>query len=177
MKQWTAYILFFSTLLIACTNNKGTESIRQLEKTAVRHFSDSLQADTFKVKITGDSPEQMQLLFTITSAAGKQLYNKHIKATELFSNYDATIDLNKKKNQVTFLKEEMDRFFDDENFLEPAITEQENPDKNVPDPEFYEELKQSQLNGFIYRLGKENKIYIGWSTKNSQVKVYYNCCK
>jgi serine/threonine-protein kinase RIO1 len=68
-------------------------------------------------------------------------------------------------------------FLDDENFLEPAVTENETPDQYTPDKKFHNELKQSALNGFKYRTGKETNIYIAWSEKEKRVKPYYNCCK
>lgn len=170
--------VFLATTFISCNNSGGNSSVHIVDglKTVVKPFSDSLQADTFKIKIAGDA-DNKHLLFSITSFEGKLIYEEDIKADDLFKNYDATINLKKKKNQVKFLNEELERFFDEENFLEPAIMENETPDQYVPDKAFYEELKQSQLNGFIYRLGKENKMYIGWSEKDRKVKAYYNCCK
>ena len=74
---------------------------------------------------------------------------------------------------MKFLKNEVQYFFEEEHFLEPAVMPNEQPDKNVPDKIFYEELKHTQLNGFNYRLAKEAKIYIAWSEKEQKVKVYY----
>lgn len=166
-----------ASMLISCngSGDESTETATEI-KTINKHFSDSLNADTFRIKMVGNKNGK-HLVFTITSFEGKLIYEEDIKADDLFKNYDATINLKKKNNQIKFLNEEMERFFDDENFLEPAIMEQEIPDQHVPDKVFYEELKKSQLNGFIYRLGKENKRYIGWSAKENKVKAYYDCCK
>ncbi|TDQ11114.1 hypothetical protein [Pedobacter metabolipauper] len=179
MKHIVVYLLIFSGILAACSRNGNPKETltNDLEKTVIKPFSDSLKADTFKLKLIGDEPKKMTLLFTITSFEGKEIYNISIKATDLFKNYDATIDLTKKNNQVKFISDEAARFFDDENFMEPAVTEQEQPDQYVPDKLFFAELKQTQLNGFIYRLGKENKIYIAWSVQQKKTKTYYNCCK
>lgn len=178
MKKTTICLLLFAFSLTAC--NSGTDDDQTsdtAERSMNKPFSDPIQADTFRVSLSGKSPEEMVLTFRITSHRGKEIYKEQIKANELFKNYDATIDLKKKKNQVKFMNEELARFFDEENFMEPAITEEETPDQFVPDRAFYEELKASQLNGFIYRLGKENKVYIGWSEKEQKVKTYYSCCK
>lgn len=179
MNRWTAGILIGLSVLVACSGSGTKETIpaAEQEKTMVRPFSDSLQADTFKVKIEGSKPKDMQLVFSIRSFEGRQIYRVSIKATDLFKNYDATINLDKKKNQLKFLKEEISRFFDEENFMEPAVTEQESPDQHVPDEAFFEQLKADGLNGFIYRLGKEQKIYIAWSLTEKKVKPYYICCK
>lgn len=179
MKLLTACILIGACTLLACSGSATKEIIPadEQQKIVVKSFSDSLRADTFKVKIEGSKPKDMQLAFTIRSFEGKLIYNISVKATDLFKNYDATINLNKKDNQVKFLKEEISRFFDEENFMEPAVTEQESPDQYVPDKAFFEELKKNQLNGFIYRLGKEHKVYIAWSVTEKKVKPYYICCK
>ncbi|HMI03662.1 MAG TPA: hypothetical protein VK541_14360 [Pedobacter sp.] len=179
MNRLTACILIGASVLAACSSPGAGETIPadEQQKIIVRPFSDSLQADTFKVKIEGSKPKDMQLAFTIRSFEGRQIYSISIKAADLFKNYDATINLNKKDNQIKFLKEEISRFFDEESFMEPAVTEQENPDQYVPDRVFFEELKKNQLSGFIYRLGKEHKVYIAWSVTEKKVKPYYICCK
>lgn len=67
-------------------------------------------------------------------------------------------------------------FFDEEHFLEPAVTEDQQPDNNSPDQPFYDELKITHLNGFYYSLGKDKSIYLAWSAKEKKVKIYYQCC-
>lgn len=170
--------LFALVVLTSCSNSDNQDSIKidEIAAIAVKPFSDSLKTDTFRVKLMGTEPKEMYLSFTITSFEGKKIYDIRINAKELFKNYDVK-NLNKKKTQIKFLKDEVDRFLDDENFMEPAVTDQESPDANVPDKSFYEELKKSQLNGFIYRLGKEQKRYIGWSQRDKKVRPYYSCCK
>lgn len=179
MKFLTVCILIGASVLAACSSPGSGETIPagEQQKIIVKSFSDSLQADTFKVKIEGSKPKDMRLAFTIRSFENRLIYSISIKAADLFKNYDATINLNKKENQIKFLIEEISRFFDEENFMEPAVTEQENPDQYVPDKAFFEELKRNQLNGFFYRLGKEHKVYIAWSVTEKKVKPYYICCK
>lgn len=179
MKCFLTGMLLITGLLAACSGSgkKETISAEENQTKMVKTFSDSLQADTFKVKIEGNNPKEMQMIFTITSFEGKQIYLANIEAKDLFKSYDAKINLEKKNNQIKFLKEELVIFFDEENFMEPAVTEQETPDEHVPDKNFYEELKRNQLNGFSYRLGKDKKLYIAWSETEKKVKPYYICCK
>lgn len=177
MKQLITCIFLCAFFFTACNNTvKDSDAGKNLVKTVTKPFSDSLKLDTFKVQVLGDKPDDMHLAFSITSFNGKQIYDIDIKATDLFNNYIATIDLSKKKNQIKFLQEEVNRFFEDENFMEPAVDEADVPDANVPDKAFFDELKKTRLNGFIYRLGKENKNYIAWSDKEGKVKTYYTCC-
>ena len=165
-------------VLTSCGNSDYQDNtiIDEIAAMVVNPFSDSLKTDTFRVKLMGTEPKDMYLSFTVTSFEGKKIYDIRISAKELFQNYDVK-NLDKKKTQIKFLKDEVNRFLDEDNFMEPAVTDQESPDANVPDKTFYEELKKSQLNGFIYRLGKEQKLYIGWSQRDKKVKAYYSCCK
>ena len=170
---------FILTTFYACNNQdgKGASQVAGIHSSVTKHFSDSLSLDTFTVRVIGAALDSQKFDIRIVNSKGIEIYHVDIPSASLLKNYDATIDLKKKKNQATFLQSEVDRFFDEENFMEPAITETESPDKNVPDLAFYEELKKSGLNGFFYRLGKEDKVYIGWSTKENKVKPYYTCCK
>ena len=170
---------FLGLLILAACNsseNNSKDEPGEVADMVVKPFSDSTQTDTFRLELVGTEPRNMFLWFSITSFEGKRIYEKKIKAKDLFKNYDVK-DINKKKIQIQFLKDEVGRFLDEENFMEPAVTTEEKADANVPDKIFYEELKKSQLNGFIYRLGKEQKVYIAWSDRDKKVKVYYSCCK
>ena len=169
--------LLFLFFLAACNHSERETKGKIEDKVLVKPFSDSVQVDTFKVALRGDVVKDMTIEFTITAHNGQLIYKKDFKATDLIDNYKSTVDLKKERSQMAFIKEEYKLFFEDENFLEPAVTENENPDKNTPDITFYNELKQSGLNGFKYRSGKETSVYIAWSEKEKKVKPYYNCCK
>jgi hypothetical protein len=179
MKPICSCLFIFSLFLASCSNNNKAVQIDPASriKTALRSFSDTAKLDTFKVILKGDRPKQMELVFTITPASGIPVYTKVIKATELLDNYKEDLDLGKEKKQVQFLQEELGLFFEEENFIEPAVTETEEPDKNTPDKNFFTELKRTGVNGFKYRLGKESKVYIAWSAAEGKVKPYYECCK
>lgn len=169
-------LIFFAS---CSTNDKpgkqeaiNNQSVKQMAKP----FSDKLLADTFRVVLSGEKPKDMLLKFTIISHAGEVIYTRNLQGKELLDAYKETVDLKKRASQVSFIRKEFDLFFEDENFLEPAVTETEEPDQFVPDKAFYAELRQSGLNGFTYRLGQENKVYIAWSSKENKVKIYYKCC-
>ncbi|WP_285008479.1 hypothetical protein [Pedobacter faecalis] len=176
VKPALAVLILFAACLFACTQS-ATPDEAGFENSVLKPFSDTLHADTFKVRIVGDSPKDMKIAFQISAYTGKVIYAVDIKASDLFSNYDATINLDKKKNQLRFLREEAKNFLHDENFMEPAVTGEEEPDEHVPDKAFFEELRKTAFNGFSYRLGKEKKIYIAWSAKEHKVKPYYVCCE
>ncbi|CAM4078657.1 hypothetical protein SAMN06265348_102364 [Pedobacter westerhofensis] len=170
----TLLCLFFT----ACRQEKAAKiDPASRTKVALRSFSDTTTLDTFKIVLNGDKPKEMELVFTITTPSGKNIYTKILKATALLDNYKDNVDLGKEKKQVQFLEDELGLFLDEENFLEPAVTADELPDKNTPDKIFFGELKKSGLNGFKYRLGKESNVYIAWSDKEQKVKPYYECCR
>ncbi|MFC3563662.1 hypothetical protein [Pedobacter jamesrossensis] len=176
------YFLFLISIitLSACQsgNKKEAESLefKNVNSSIGKSFSDLKTLDTFKIELTGRKPEDMVLNFTIKNAKGKEIYNAKLKGTELVGNTDPNIDLSKQKDQIIFLKTIANDFFSDDNFLEPAVMPNDKADNYTPDKALYEELKKSGLNGFKYRLGKENNIYIAWSEKEQKVKIYYNCC-
>lgn len=179
MKSTYLYLILPAIFFASCSNaDKSNEKSIQPRSTSTLHsFTDTAKLDTFKLVLKGEKPKDMQLIFTITPAGGKAVYTKIIKAKELLDNYKEGLDLGKEKKQIKFITQELDLFFTEENFLEPAVTETEQPDKNTPDKNFFAELKRTGLNGFQYRLGKESKVYIAWSASEQKAKPYYECCK
>jgi hypothetical protein len=181
MKRLLYLLVISSLFLFSCTGNSGDKNTNNVQNynevsQVTKPFSDLIKADTFRVVLSGSKPKDMQLLFRIIAFNGKEIYLKTLKASELINNYKGNVDLKKEAAQLKFLHEELNLFLEDENFLEPAVTENEQADQNTPDKAFYAELKKSGLNGFKYRLGKESQMYIGWSVKEQKVKVYYQCC-
>lgn len=180
MKSNILLFLFGMLILSSCSSdrkeNTSHRSASEEIKEVTKPFSDLEKVDTFRVILTGDKPENMLLKFSIISHNGQQIYSQNFDGKTLIELYKQTVNLKKEDEQIAFIRQEFKLFFDDENFIEPAVTETEEPDQFVPDKGFYSELKQSGLNGFKYRLGQENKVYIAWSEKEKKVKIYYKCC-
>jgi len=172
---------FFILLLFIVSCNSSSEDKQLSDKnhvqTTVQYFSNAIKPDTFRIELQGSKPKEMALLFNITAEGGAPVYAVRILASDLLDNYKESVDLAREKKQKAFMEQELKLFFEEENFLEPAVTEDELADKNTPDKEFFEELRKSSLNGFKYRLGKETKVYVAWSEKEKKVKPYYECCK
>lgn len=177
MKNYYIPLLFLLFLFTACHPSGQEIKGNMQDQMVLKPFSDTIKVDTFKVSLTGDALKDMTIKFTITAHNGQLIYSRVFKAKDLIDNYKSTVDLKKERSQMDFILNEYKLFLDDENFLEPAVTENEIPDQYTPDKKFYDELKQSALNGFKYRTGKETSIYIAWSEKEKSVKPYYNCCK
>ncbi|RZJ72078.1 MAG: hypothetical protein EOO47_22635 [Flavobacterium sp.] len=175
MKFAHSLLLFFAFAIVAC-NSKSEKAAQNIQKIKLEAFTDTAQLDTFKVALLGEEPDEMKILFTITTQNGGEIYKKEIAAKELLKSYLAPADLKNEDKKLKFLTNEVNFFFDEEHILIPAVTEQEKPDHNAPDKAFYEELKASKLNGFSYRIANDINIYIGWSAKDKKVKIYYKCC-
>ncbi|MGM9475573.1 hypothetical protein ACS5PU_04045 [Pedobacter sp. GSP4] len=180
MRNISLFLFICIFVLTGCQSNNKKEAnaieFKNVNQSIAKSFSDLKTLDTFKIELTGRKPEEMVLTFTIKKADGQEIYNTKIKGTELLGSTDPNVDLSKEKDQIIFLKTIADDFFSDDNFLEPAVMPEDKADNYVPDKALYEELKKSGLNGFKYRLGKENNLYIAWSEKEQKVKIYYNCC-
>lgn len=174
MKNIYISILLLSACFAGCRQSEPanhTKSARS--QVTLRSFTDTSKLDTFKIVLQGEKPKDMELVFTITPEGSKTVYTRVLKTKELIDNYKESIDLSNEKGQIQFMEQELSLFFEDENFLEPAVMENEEPTPNTPDKNFFAELKKSGLNGFKYRFGKENKVYIAWSVIEKKVKPYY----
>jgi len=175
MKSTFVFVFFCLLTAAACTSQpeKNTSGTGANEKSFTALFSDTLQADTFKVALTGKDSKNSMLIFRVINAKGKEIYQAEINGAELLK---ANQKLKTEADRMQYLRKEVNYFFEEEHFLEPAVMPDEQPDKNVPDTSFYNELKNTGLNGFNFRTGAESKVYIGWSGKDQKVKVYYKCC-
>ncbi len=169
----TRYLLPLLALIVLAACNSKPEKIELITE---KIFTDTLHIDTFKVVLKGKELKDRRMVFTIHNYKGVEIYNQEINAETLLNSYFGSDAKKKEDEKMKFLNDEVSFFFEEEHFLLPAVMADEKPDKNAPDKNFYEELKQTQLHGFSYSLGKDKQIYIAWSEKEKQVKVYYKCC-
>ena len=168
MKNMYVVALFAISLAISCTS-KPTE-ITHVEKITTTPFTDTIKLDTFKVSLQETTSKGNALIFKIISHQGKKIYQTSIQTDGFLKTND---NLKTERDKMKFLSNEVQYFFEEEHFLWPAVIPSEQADKNVPDKTFHNELKETKLNGFNYRLGTEAKVYIAWSVKENKVKVYY----
>jgi len=169
--QFLALIAIF--VVAACnskTDSSTTTDFGNVEKTTTSPFTDTVNLDTFKVALKGTKSKGNALIFRIISFKGSQIYQTQINTDELIKD---NVKLKTESDKMKFLSDKVKYFFEDEHFLWPAVMPDELADQHVPDKEFHNELKQSQLNGFNYHTGTESKLYIAWSEKDKKVKVYY----
>lgn len=150
----------------------GNNSIKAQKNFKIA-FSDLKLQDTFRTSLSGAKADNSVITFEIIAHNGKKIYQVQIPASEILK---ANPKLKSETDKLNFLKNEVNFFFEEDHFLEPAVMPDEKADKNVPDKNFHNELKESKLTGFNYRTGEESTVYIAWSQKEQKVKVYYKCC-
>ena len=68
-------------------------------------------------------------------------------------------------------------FFNENNFLNPAIKKDEKFDPDYSDKETWDEIQSDKAAiGFSYLLGEEDGRKIAFSKKKRIVVMYFNCC-
>ncbi len=154
--------------------NKNTDPSAHFTKSVKKEFSKLGELDEFRVSVVGPKASETSLIFEIFSASGAKLYQAKIPGREILK---TNPNLKSEPEKFKYLKKEAEFFFDEEHFMIPAVMPEENADENVPDKSFHQELKNTKLPGFYYRDGEESTVYIAWSSKANQMKIYYRCCK
>lgn len=149
-----------------------------IENKTSHSFSDPAKKDAFFIGIKGKNLLDGKVVFTITSAEGKQLLKEEFDADYLLG-YDFTGDIKSQKDTDAFIKKRMQSFFSEDKFSTPAIENNvvfEDQSYYI-DKETWEEIKSDkQAIGFYYLLGSEDGRHIAFSKKKGKVVMYYNCC-
>lgn len=149
-----------------------------IENKVLHAFSDPSKKDEFRIVVTGKSLLKGKVIFTITSAEGKNLLKEEFDADYLLG-YDFTGDIHSQKETDAFITKRIKEFFSKEKFSVPAIEEEvvfEDQSYYI-DKETWEEIKTNKnAIGFYYLLGKEDGRHITFSKKKGKVVMFYNCC-
>mgnify|MGYP006253084003 CR=1 FL=1 len=171
------FLIVFIIFFTACkeTKNQGDD---KYSVTHTRLFSNSTNKDTFKLKVKGDDILKSRIFFTITTSKGDVIH------TESFDGY-SLIDyrLTEEKanpnddDRRAYIQQRMQHFFDDENFLVPAIKAEEEFESQYSNKAFWEDIKNdNNAVGFYYLIGEEDGRSIAYSKKMKKVVMYFNCC-
>ena len=178
--------LFIVILNTACdySGQKYGESVNSSASTnaeplahnvRLHKFSDAEKQDTFKITLLGDSPETALVKFEIVSSNGEVIYKDEFESNYLF-------DYNLQQNATSqerneFILARINTFFDDENFITPAIKSDQIFDPNYSDEKVWNAVKQEAgATGFHYQLGKEDGRWIAYLKQQDKVALYFNCC-
>lgn len=149
-----------------------------IENKVLHTFSNPAKKDEFRIVIMGESLLKGKVLFTITSAEGKNLLKEEFDADFLLG-YDFTGNINSKEETDAFITKRIKTFFAEKQFSVPAIEDDvlfEDQGYYV-DKETWDEIKANKQSvGFYYLLGKEDGKHVAFSKKKGRAVMYYNCC-
>lgn len=177
--------------IISCANSKRADSLSsgpgsksETEQSQSKiicsnikphKFSSHETLDTFKIWIEGESLLNSDVHFEIINSDKEKIYSVVFKSY-LLLNYDIssdTIDFAKE----TFIKTRISKFFNEENFISPAIKDGETFYSDYSDKTIWDEISADKNSvGFIYLIGEEDKRSIAYSKKQKKAVIYFNCC-
>jgi hypothetical protein len=141
----------------------------------LHNFSSSLEKDTFKIYATGPSIIDGQIKFQIISNEGLVILDEVFPPTSF-------LDYGLKENPTDsdkeeYLKGRIEKFFNEDNFHQPAISAESAFDEDYTKREIWDDIISDQTAiGFYYLIGDEDGRHIAFSKKLKRVVVYYNCC-
>ncbi|RYZ20765.1 MAG: hypothetical protein EOO16_15560 [Chitinophagaceae bacterium] len=182
-------LFLFGFTLLACNGGTGNATMpggaeahenggnTLALQTASRAFSNAGAPDRFRLELTGDSILLSTATFTITTAAGEEIYRESFPARMLLDNgfnYDANPG---RAAREAYIRQRVAEFFRDANFRTPAIDESEIFQEDQSDKAAWNDIRSDRsATGFFYQLGEEDGRNIAWSKRQQKVLLYLNCC-
>ena len=149
-------------------------------KTEIKHeFSSVSSPDLFKLIVRGKNIFDAVVTFQILNANGKKIYDEHFTVGELMEFGSAETDkaYKRSKEDSVFIIGVLSQFFDERNFLRPAIKDSSEMKDNYSSFEDWNIIWQEKTPiGFSYQLGAEDGRCIAYSLKKKKVILYFTCC-
>lgn len=141
----------------------------------LHHFSSATDKDSFKIVVTGQSIKDGQFRFQITTKDGRIILDETYGTTMLL---DYGLKANPTDNEIEeYIKTRIDKFFNEDNFHQPAIAVDDKFDEDYTKREVWDDIIADQTSiGFYYLIGEEDGRQIAFSKKLGEVVLYYNCC-
>jgi len=147
-----------------------------IENTVMHAFSQFDNKDEFYICIKGKSITDGKMIFKITKSDGTELLNEEFPSY-LLMGYGFEGDMNSEKDKEDYIKSRINDFFNESNFIHPAIKSDETLDEDYSDKEIWDEIKSDQtIIGFYYLIGEGDGRKIAFSKKKGKVVMYFNCC-
>ena len=197
----TQFLMFLVILLTSCFKNskvtelqklttgqvnteienksKKTDAIEDsvlIENKVMHAFSKIDNKDEFYICIKGKSILDGKMIFKITKSDGTELLNEEFPSY-LLMGYGFEGDMNSAKDKEDYIKSRIKDFFNENNFIYPAIKSDENFDEDYSDKEIWNEIKSDlTVIGFSYLIGEEDGRKIAFSKNKGKVVMYFNCC-
>ncbi len=144
-------------------------------------FSDSIQLDTFKLQLVSGTALDGKMLFEVVDHSGGVIYSESFETNYLLGygiqNYFHIVDTVRPTPEMMdeYIHHRIAHFFDEENFIQPAIGSDKVFDpKFANSPIISELLDRPNAIGFAYLIGKEDARKIAYSRKQKKAVVYFN---
>ncbi|MES2627775.1 MAG: hypothetical protein V4616_02290 [Bacteroidota bacterium] len=160
---------------VPVTETETRKSTQVLTQTKTHIFSDPNAPDTFKIVLEGDSLLNAAVTFDIVSHTGQRIYHETFTSDYLIG-FGVEPGAPPAELEAVIRKRILE-FFDEKNFIQPAIKSDMAFDPNYSDKQAWNEVKAYASSvGFMYLLGKEDGRRIAWSPTSGKVVMYFNCC-
>jgi len=166
------------TIENSITSNKSVLSKDSiLVENKIKHvFSNMDSLDEFRIYIKGKSIIDGTVIFRITKDNGDILLNEEFPSY-LLMGYDFEGNADSKSDREKFMINRIKSFFNEKNFLNPAISPNQTFDEDYSDKEIWDEISADKTRiGFSYILGEEDGRQIAYSKKSNKAVLYFNCC-
>lgn len=146
-----------------------------LTNVVTHHFSSPSFKDTFKIRLTGRSITEATVAFEIKTNHGLVIHYATYPSYYLIGygldNEASEID------KAAYIRSRFLKLFDEENFRQPAIFEDEEFDADYSDAEIWEDIKSDTTAvKFEYLIGEESYNQIAYSKKLKKVVTIFSCC-
>lgn len=177
--------LFSIILLLICIQCNAFASKSNLElipgqeilmSNSIKHqFSSTNHQDIFSIQLIGDSLISSIAIFSIVNECGDTIFCERFRSLLLIG-YSADYNSPLKMKEA-IIKDKVSKFFNEENFLIPAITNTEVYDEDYSNLENWNTIKSDPNSiGFIFRKGEGKYVKISYSKEFRKVVKYFKCC-
>jgi hypothetical protein len=164
----------------ACVFGQQDKNIKTIFKVEKRHnFSLTTNKDLFKLTLKGENIFDGTVYFEIYASNGKKIYDEKFKVAAMmeFGTPGTDKAFKRSKEDSSAIIAVMNQFFDEQNFLKPAIKDSLEMKDNYSSFEKWDIIWQERTPiGFHYLLGAEDGRSIAYSTKKKKVILYFTCC-
>ena len=155
-----------------------SDSSSILKTNCVAHkFSHPDKLDTFIVYIKGKTILDGEVTFIIKDFNGVEIFKETFPSKYLIDFGLDNGSSESENNKTIYIEQRITKFFEEENFIEPAIKLNEEYIEDYSDKAVWEDIHSDQTSiGFHYLLGEEDNRLIAYSKKMKKVVIYFNCC-
>jgi hypothetical protein len=172
----------------ACKSNNDKNSVKTVKfdkivKDSIIHnvrkevyFSSSASKDVFSLELIGESVLNGKIKFQIFTSKSEQIYSVSFNSIDMLG-YEIAPEATLEQKE-DFILRRMDNFFEETNFVRPAIdqSEYDSEDYDEIDEGLWNSIKNNNSVGFYYLLGEGNMTWITYLKEKNEVVKYKSCC-